>query len=59
MIGGSEEQKQHYGRGIAPYLSMAKAYATDAKQLMLVEGTSQLHRLIIHRAIKDGRINYW
>ncbi len=75
--------------GIAPYLSMAKAYATevaveaadqavqilggngylkdyateryyrDAKQLMLVEGTSQIHRLIIHRAIKDNRINYW
>ncbi len=75
--------------GIAPYLSMAKAYATevaveaadqalqilggngylkdyaaeryyrDAKQLMLVEGTSQIHRLIIHRAIKDDRINYW
>ena len=75
--------------GIAPYLSMAKAYATelaveaadealqtlggngylkdyateryyrDAKQLMLVEGTSQIHRLIIHRALKDGRLNYW
>lgn len=75
--------------GIAPYLSMAKAYATelaveaadqavqvlggngylkdfateryyrDAKQLMLVEGTSQIHRLIIHRAIKDDRLNYW
>ena len=74
---------------IAPYLSMAKAFATevaveaadralqalggngylkdyateryyrDAKQLMLVEGTSEIHRLIIHRAIKDGRINYW
>lgn len=74
---------------IAPYLSMAKAYATelaveaadealqalggngylkdyateryyrDAKQLMLVEGTSQIHRLIIQRALKDGRINYW
>ncbi len=74
---------------IAPYLSMAKAYATelaveaadvalqtlggngylkeyateryyrDAKQLMLVEGTSQIHRLIIQRALKDGRLNYW
>lgn len=73
---------------IAPYLSMAKAYATelaveaadralqtlggngylkdyateryyrDAKQLMLVEGTSEIHRLIIHRALKDGRLNY-
>jgi alkylation response protein AidB-like acyl-CoA dehydrogenase len=73
---------------IAPYLSMAKAYATelaveaadqalqilggngylkdyateryyrDAKQLMLVEGTSQIHRLIIHRAIKADQINY-
>ncbi len=74
---------------IAPYLSMAKAYATelaveaadvalqtlggngylkdyateryyrDAKQLMLVEGTSQIHRLIIQRALKDGRLHYW
>lgn len=74
---------------IAPYLSMAKAYATevaveaadhalqvlggngylkdyateryyrDAKQLMLVEGTSQIHRLIIHRALTEDRINYW
>jgi alkylation response protein AidB-like acyl-CoA dehydrogenase len=34
-------------------------YYRDAKQLMLVEGTSQIHRLIIHRAIKDNRINYW
>ncbi len=74
---------------IAPYLSMAKAFATevaveaadralqalggngylkdyateryyrDAKQLMLVEGTSEIHRLIIHRALKDGRLSYW
>jgi alkylation response protein AidB-like acyl-CoA dehydrogenase len=73
---------------IAPYLSMAKAYASevavaaadealqtlggngylkdyateryyrDAKQLMLVEGTSEIHRLIIHRALKDGRLSY-
>lgn len=73
---------------IAPYLSMAKAYATelaveasdqalqvlggngylkdyateryyrDAKQLMLVEGTSQIHRLIIHRALKEDQLNY-
>jgi alkylation response protein AidB-like acyl-CoA dehydrogenase len=73
---------------VAPYLSMAKAYATelaveaadqalqilggngylkdyateryyrDAKQLMLVEGTSQIHRLIIHRALKEGQLNY-
>lgn len=74
---------------IAPYLSMAKAFATelaveaadvalqtlggngylkdyateryyrDAKQLMLVEGTSQIHRLIVQRALRDGRLNYW
>jgi len=74
---------------IAPYLSMAKAYATevaveaadhalqvlggngylkdyateryyrDAKQLMLVEGTSQIHRLIIHRALIEDRLNFW
>ncbi len=73
---------------IAPYLSMAKAYATelaveaadvalqtlggngylkdyateryyrDARQLMLVEGTSEIHRMIIQRALKDGRLNY-
>jgi alkylation response protein AidB-like acyl-CoA dehydrogenase len=73
---------------IAPYLSMAKAYATelaveaadralqtlggngylkdfaseryyrDARQLMLVEGTSEIHRLIICRALKDGRLRY-
>jgi alkylation response protein AidB-like acyl-CoA dehydrogenase len=73
---------------IAPYLSMAKAYATevaveaadralqvlggngylkdfateryyrDARQLMLVEGTSEIHRLIIHRALRDDRLNY-
>ncbi len=34
-------------------------YYRDAKQLMLVEGTSQIHRLIIHRALKDNRLNYW
>ncbi|MCA1598739.1 MAG: acyl-CoA dehydrogenase, partial [Chloroflexi bacterium] len=34
-------------------------YYRDAKQLMLVEGTSQIHRLIIQRALKDGRLNYW
>ncbi len=75
--------------GIAPHLSMAKAYASelaveaadqalqtlggngylkdfateryyrDAKQLMLVEGTSEIHRLIIHRALVDGRLSYW
>jgi alkylation response protein AidB-like acyl-CoA dehydrogenase len=77
------------GVSIAPFLSMAKAYATelaveasdkalqvlggngylkdyateryyrDARQLMLVEGTSEIHRLIIHRALNDGRLNYW
>ncbi len=77
------------GVEIAPFLSMAKAYASelaveasdkalqvlggngylkdyateryyrDARQLMLVEGTSEIHRLIIHRALKEGRINYW
>jgi hypothetical protein len=33
-------------------------YYRDAKQLMLVEGTSQIHRLIIHRALRDGRLRY-
>lgn len=34
-------------------------YYRDAKQLMLVEGTSQIHRLIIQRALIEDRINYW
>lgn len=33
-------------------------YYRDARQLMLVEGTSEIHRLIIHRALKDGRLEY-
>ncbi len=78
-----------YEREWAPYLSMAKTYATetankvasdaiqilgaqgymkdhplerhyrDARQLMIVEGTSQVQRLVIARAMIQGEINYW
>ena len=78
-----------YERQWAPYLSIAKTYATetankvasdaiqilgaqgymkdhplerhyrDARQLMIVEGTSQIQRLVIARAMIQGEINYW
>ncbi len=78
-----------YDRQWAPYLSIAKTYATetankvasdaiqilgaqgymkdhplerhyrDARQLMIVEGTSQIQRLVIARAMIQGEINYW
>ncbi len=78
-----------YQRQYAPYLSIAKAYATemavkvssdalqvlgaqgymqdhplerhyrDARQLMIVEGTSQIQRLVIARALAEGDIVYW
>jgi alkylation response protein AidB-like acyl-CoA dehydrogenase len=31
----------------------------DARQLMIVEGTSQVQRLVIARAMIQGEINYW
>lgn len=31
----------------------------DARQLTLVEGTSQIQRLVISRALVDGDISYW
>jgi alkylation response protein AidB-like acyl-CoA dehydrogenase len=31
----------------------------DARQLMIVEGTSQIQRLVIARAMVQGEINYW
>jgi len=31
----------------------------DARQLMIVEGTSQVQRLVIARAMVQGEINYW
>jgi alkylation response protein AidB-like acyl-CoA dehydrogenase len=78
-----------YQRQYAPYLSIAKTYATemavrvssdalqvlgaqgymqdhplerhyrDARQLMIVEGTSQIQRLVIARALAEGDIVYW
>ncbi|WP_018085253.1 acyl-CoA dehydrogenase family protein [Desulfurispora thermophila] len=76
------------GKEVAPYFSMAKAYASevavrtahnalqllggygymqdypleryyrDARQLMIVEGTSQVHREIISRAIVEGTLHW-
>jgi alkylation response protein AidB-like acyl-CoA dehydrogenase len=78
-----------YEREWAPYLSIAKTYATetankvasdaiqilgaqgymkdhplerhyrDARQLMIVEGTSQVQRLVIARAMIKGELSYW
>lgn len=78
-----------YGREYAPYLSIAKTFATemanrvasdalqilgaqgymkdhplerhyrDARQLMIVEGTSQVQRLVIARAMINGDLTYW
>ena len=78
-----------YDREHAPYLSIAKTFATemsnrvasdaiqilgaqgymkdhplerhyrDARQLMIVEGTSQIQRLVIARAMVQGDISYW
>jgi alkylation response protein AidB-like acyl-CoA dehydrogenase len=31
----------------------------DARQLMIVEGTSQIQRLVIARAMINGELNYW
>jgi hypothetical protein len=31
----------------------------DARQLMIVEGTSQIQRLVIARALAEGDITYW
>lgn len=78
-----------YDRQHAPYLSIAKTFATemsirvasdaiqilgaqgymkdhplerhyrDARQLTIVEGTSQIQRLVIARAMVQGDISYW
>ena len=78
-----------YDREHAPYLSIAKTFATemanrvasdaiqilgaqgymkdhpierhyrDARQLMIVEGTSQIQRLVIARAMTLGELSYW
>lgn len=78
-----------YDRQHAPYLSIAKTFATemsirvasdaiqvlgaqgymkdhplerhyrDARQLTIVEGTSQIQRLVIARALVEGDISYW
>jgi alkylation response protein AidB-like acyl-CoA dehydrogenase len=78
-----------FGKAFAPYLSMAKAFATetavqasgdaiqilgsygysaeyplerfyrDAKQLTIVEGTSQVQRMIIGKAMTENDIRYY
>jgi alkylation response protein AidB-like acyl-CoA dehydrogenase len=78
-----------YDRRYAPYLSIAKTFATemanrvasdaiqilgaqgymkdhplerhyrDARQLTIVEGTSQIQRLVIARAMLQGDLSYW
>lgn len=78
-----------YDRRYAPYLSIAKTFATemanrvasdaiqilgaqgymkdhplerhyrDARQLTIVEGTSQIQRLVIARAMIQGDLSYW
>jgi alkylation response protein AidB-like acyl-CoA dehydrogenase len=78
-----------YDRQHAPYLSIAKTFATemsirvasdaiqilgaqgymkdhplerhyrDARQLTIVEGTSQIQRLVIARAMIQGDLSYW
>jgi alkylation response protein AidB-like acyl-CoA dehydrogenase len=87
--GASLVDQGKYEREHAPYLSMAKTFATemgnrvasdaiqilgaqgymkdhplerhyrDARQLMIVEGTSQIQRLVIARAMIQGEIGYW
>jgi alkylation response protein AidB-like acyl-CoA dehydrogenase len=87
--GASLVDQGKYDREHAPYLSIAKTYATetgnrvasdaiqilgaqgymkdhplerhyrDARQLMIVEGTSQIQRLVIARAMINGDISYW
>ncbi len=36
----------------------AERYYRDARQLMIVEGTSEIHRLIISRALNDGLLDW-
>ncbi len=36
----------------------AERYYRDARQLMIVEGTSEIHRLIIARALNDGLLDW-
>jgi hypothetical protein len=84
MVDEGKYQREH-----APYLSVAKTFATemcirvssdaiqilgaqgymkdhplerhyrDARQLTIVEGTSQVQRLVIARAMVQGDISYW
>jgi alkylation response protein AidB-like acyl-CoA dehydrogenase len=84
MVDEGKYQREH-----APYLSIAKTFATemcirvssdaiqilgaqgymkdhplerhyrDARQLTIVEGTSQVQRLVIARAMVQGDISYW
>jgi alkylation response protein AidB-like acyl-CoA dehydrogenase len=45
--------------GAAGYMAdhPMERYYRDAKQLQIVEGTSQIQRLIVARAIRDGHLD--
>ncbi len=38
---------------------VSERHYRDARQLTIVEGTSQIQRLVIARAMIQGEINYW
>ena len=46
------------GAGYMAEFPMERFYR-DAKQLTIVEGTSQVQRLIIGKALLDGALSYW
>jgi len=46
------------GAGYMAEFPMERVYR-DAKQLTIVEGTSQVQRLIIGRALLEGTLSYW
>ncbi len=38
---------------------VSERHYRDARQLTIVEGTSQIQRLVIARALVQGDISYW
>ena len=46
------------GAGYMAEFPMERFYR-DAKQLTIVEGTSQVQRMIIGRALLEGQLSYW
>ncbi len=45
--------------GVRPGDRVGHLYTYTARQLMIVEGTSQVQRLVIARAMIQSDINYW